>query len=133
MRVLLTAAMVLGSLTANSQSCSAPKPLSAAQVSMVKGEWKGHYDLKGERTEFAVIIASENNPFTRISAPPLDGEPMKEEYRFCGGGAFHFKKKVAGGFYEFDGVPEGNTMNGTLVVEWGSENQTGTFAMTRSR
>lgn len=103
-------------------------------MSSVKGDWTGYYEWKGKRTDFSVLIGSaDKNNFTSVSSPPLAGEPLGEAIRFCGAGAFHFRKKIADGFFEFDGVPEGNLIKGTLVVESAGEKTTGVFELTRTR
>jgi len=133
MRIFLAVFMIAVGYAAKSQSCAAPTPLTAKQVSLVKGDWTGHYEWKGKRTDFSVLIGStDTDKFTSVSSPPLEGEAL-EEVRFCGAGAFHFRKEVADGFFEFDGVPEGNLMKGTLVVESAGEKTTGVFELTRTR
>lgn len=131
MKIFMAAALVLVGLTANSQSCSIPKPLTDAQKEMVKGEWTGYYELRGERIFFDVSIGSKEQ-FTVVSVPPLSGDPVSEENRFCASGAFHFKKVVGEGSYEFDGVPVGNIMKGTVEVESARERYSGTFRLMRN-
>jgi len=133
MRIFLAVGLVLVGLTGKSQSCSAPKPLTEAQAAMVKGDWTGYYELRGERIFFDVSIGlQEQKQFTLVLVPPLTGDPIEEENRFCGSGAFHFKKVVGVGLYEFDGVPVGDIMNGTVEVESAGEKHSGTFRLMRN-
>lgn len=134
MRIFLIAMLVLVGLTAKAQSCSAPKPLTTEQVSMVSGQWTGSYEIRGKKTEFTVAVGSpEINHFTSITSPPMAGDELGETYRFCGSGAFHFRKNLAEGYYEFDAVPVGGGMKGTLVVESNGVRTTGTFELVRER
>ncbi|MCW5912465.1 MAG: hypothetical protein KIT62_15460 [Cyclobacteriaceae bacterium] len=111
-----------------SQSCTIPQPLTKAQKEMVKGEWYGHYELDDGKTAFTVSVDFDaDSNFVEVSNPPLKGNVAHEEYRFCGAGSFHFKKVVPGGYFEFDGVPQKNSINGTLVVLVGNVKKTGKF------
>ncbi|MBX2966343.1 MAG: hypothetical protein KF845_09375 [Cyclobacteriaceae bacterium] len=113
-----------------SQSCTIPQPLTKEQKEMVRGEWHGHYELNAVKTAFTVSIDfDDDSNLAEISNPPLKGNVSHEEYRFCGAGAFHFKKVVPGGFFEFDGVPQGSSMDGTLVVLVGDVKKTGKFSL----
>jgi hypothetical protein len=101
-----------------SQSCSIPQPLTRAQIELVNGVWTGYYSLNGKHTEFTVKIKCGNGYIQcAISNPPLAGEIQREAYRFCGAGAFHFRKETKNAFYEFDGVPSNEEMKGTLSTE----------------
>jgi len=100
-----------------SQSCSIPQPLTKQQIEMIDGEWIGYYLLNGQKTEFSVQIkSSSKSVHCQLSNPPLAGEIQKEEYRFCGAGAFHFRKETGENHYEFDGVPDNGIMKGTLAI-----------------
>jgi hypothetical protein len=113
-----------------SQSCNIPQPLTKYQKEIVKGVWCGHYELDNVKTAFTVSVDfdAESN-FVEVSNPPVKGNIEYEEYRFCGAGAFHFKKVVPEGFFEFDGVPQKNFLNGTLVLLIGNVKKTGKFSL----
>lgn len=132
MKTVLTLLLALSPFITFAQSCSAPQPLTAAQESSVRGAWKGFYELNGERIAFTATVGSATEKhFVVITASPLAGEALGESHRFCGSGAFHFRKEFASGAFEFDGVPSGGTMKGTLVVEQEGVKQWGKFEMTR--
>ena len=115
-----------------SQSCSIPQPLTKEQKEMVKGDWQGHYELGDRKTDFTVSIDFDSKSnYVEVSNPPLEGNAENEEYRFCGAGAFHFKKILPGGFFEFDGVPQENSLNGTVVLSVGNIKKTGKFFLER--
>lgn len=103
-------------VTTKSQSCTIPQPLTEEQKEMVKGEWSGYYELDGVKAAFKVSVDFNIPDPVQVSRPPLKGDATGEEYRFCGAGAFHFKKMIGNADYEFDGVPEENVMQGTLVI-----------------
>jgi hypothetical protein len=87
-------------------------------MELINGEWIGYYLLEGHKTEFSVQIKSrDKSVHCQLSNPPLAGEIQKEEYRFCRGGAFHFRKETGGNHYEFDGVPDNGVMKGTLTID----------------
>lgn len=134
MKIFLVCLLVLAAPVAKSQSCSVPRPLTKTQQSMVQGTWSGHYQLSGKHTDLVVVVgAEEQKQYVAVSAPPLPGEPANELNRFCPNGAFHFRKELTEGSYEFDGVPEGDTIKGVLAVVTPRERLMGTFELTRTR
>lgn len=78
-RFFLTTLFVLIWLGVSAQSCSAPARLTDTQRASVKGQWKGHYELDGTRTEFKVSIGEEGNAsFASLTSPPIPGDPEKK-------------------------------------------------------
>jgi hypothetical protein len=117
-----------------SQSCSIPQPLTSAQMEMINGVWTGYYSLNGKLTEFTVKIKCSNGSVQcTISNPPLTGEIQSEVYRFCGAGAFHFRKETNDAFYEFDGVPANEEMIGTLSTDAEEKKVFGKFYLKKEK
>lgn len=115
-----------------SQSCTIPKPLTDEQKAMVGGRWNGHYELNGTRTPFNVDIDfGKSSDQVIISKHPLQGVVTAVKYRFCGAGAFHFRNDLDAGYFEFDGVPDKNTMTGSLVVSDQNKHTEGKFFLTK--
>jgi len=132
MKHLLALLIAFSPVITFAQSCSAPQPLTAVQESSVRGAWKGFYELNGERIAFTATVGSATEEhFVVITTTPLAGEAVGESHRFCGSGAFHFRKEFASGAFEFDGVPEGGRMKGTLLVEQEGVKQWGKFEVVR--
>lgn len=101
---------------------------------MINGAWTGYYLLNGKRTEFTVKIKSgDGSVQCTISNPPLTGEIQTEAYRFCGAGAFHFRKETNNEFYEFDGVPANGEMKGTLSTDAGGKKVFGEFYLKKGK
>ena len=99
---------------------------------MVTGEWSGHYELDSSRIAFTVFVnLNSDQNIIEVSNPPLSGLAEYEEYRFCPAGAFHFKKNLSFGYFEFDGVPISNSIRETLVVSVGDVQKTGNFFIER--
>lgn len=133
-RILSAILAVAAGVSAFGQTCSIPQPLTLQQKEMVKGNWAGYYDVDGKKTEFTVSIDFQSGTeAVAISNAPLQGTADHEEYRFCGAGAFHFKKVFADGSFEFDGVPIGDRVKGTLAIVNGDHKLSGEFQMERVR
>lgn len=132
LRIILLASVICLPVRAFTQSCSMPQPLIQEQKGLINGDWTGYYVLDGKRTEFTVQIRCSESIQCEISNPPVTEEILKETYRFCGSGAFHFRKETAHEFYEFDGVPENGEMKGTLATDADGKKVFGKFYLKRS-
>lgn len=96
--------------------CYRPEPMTAEQISSVKGVWKGNYEYNGKSYLMTVTLYKNSNITCLIDVPPVPGKETGEQIRFCGGGEFHFKKYVDDLSYEFQGTPKYGKMEGLLTV-----------------
>lgn len=126
-------ALILATSTAHAQTCSVPQPLTDAQKAMVSGKWVGHFELGGVRKDFSVQVDFQSGAeAVTITHPPAEGNINGENLRFCGSGAFHFRKTLAEGYFEFDGVPGEKEMRGSLVVIAKGARTAGDFVLLRN-
>jgi hypothetical protein len=132
MKTLSFALMLVSGLT-NGQSCSVHQPLTDTQKAMVSGRWVGHYELGGIRRDFSVQVDFKSGTeAVTITNPPVEDKITDENLRFCPSGAFHFRKVIADGHFEFDGVPGAKEMKGSLVVVIKGGKKSGEFALQRA-
>lgn len=98
--------------------CYKPRPLSPNQTSIIKGVWKGTYQLDGETIPVTITIYTDGTDEVAcdVDAPPVEGKEDTHLYWFCDGGEFHLKKFIGNKTYSFQGTPVNDVIKGIVVI-----------------